>query len=225
MKIKTVTLAGLLLLSPASYADVSATVTTVSDYLFNGVSQTQEDPAIQGSLDWAGDSGWYAGSWGSTVDFSEVDIEWDFYVGRFMQLTDNLSVDLGIAQYTYHGDGGSSDFNYPEVYAKWGYYNSEINFWYTWDYFGTGAGHYIVMFNQHFPVTDDFSIMAGVDFSQSMDSDKYVWEPGDKNYFHWQLTGNYSYGGFDMSLGVQGTDIDTYGDTTILFTIGRTFQF
>ena len=52
-------------------ADTSITVTGVSDYLFNGVSQTQEDPAIQACFDWAGDTGWYAGVWGSNVDFGE----------------------------------------------------------------------------------------------------------------------------------------------------------
>ena len=55
--------------SASCITQTSATVTAVSDYLFNGVSQTQEDPALQASFDWADDSGIYAGVWGSNVDF------------------------------------------------------------------------------------------------------------------------------------------------------------
>ena len=92
-------------------ADTSITVTGVSDYLFNGVSQTQEDSAIQASFDWAGDTGWYAGVWGSNVDFGEdTNIEFDGYVGYYTALNDVLNLDVGIAQYTYHGGDESSSF-------------------------------------------------------------------------------------------------------------------
>jgi uncharacterized protein (TIGR02001 family) len=209
-----------------AWAGFSATVTGVSDYLFNGVSQTQEDPAIQGSLDWAHDNGWYAGVWGSNVDFGEdTDVEADLYVGFYQDLNDSMNMDLGVAQYTYHGAGHSSDYDYAEAYAKFGFHHTNLNFWYAWDYFGTGAGHYIVMLTQTIPLTDAASLLLGVDRSASLDEDKFAWEDGDEDYIHWQITGNYSFHGFDMSLGVHGTDLDTYGDTTLLFTIGRTFEF
>ena len=76
-------------------------------------------------------------------------MEWDFYVGRYLTLTDAVSIDYGIAYYSYHGGDNSSAGNYPEVYTKFGmvndYGNSELNFWYSWDYFGTGGGHAIAM--------------------------------------------------------------------------------
>ena len=53
----------LALLSTSAMADLSTTVTLASDYTFNGVSQTMNDPAIQGSLDYAfADSGVYVGT-------------------------------------------------------------------------------------------------------------------------------------------------------------------
>ena len=48
---------GLLLMSTAANAGLSATVTATSDYTFNGVSQTDNGPALQGSLDYGFDSG------------------------------------------------------------------------------------------------------------------------------------------------------------------------
>jgi uncharacterized protein (TIGR02001 family) len=52
----------LLATSSAALADVSATVNLTSDYTFNGVSQTGNDLALQGSLDYAGADGFYTGA-------------------------------------------------------------------------------------------------------------------------------------------------------------------
>ncbi|ABE54007.1 conserved hypothetical protein [Shewanella denitrificans OS217] len=150
---------GLLVFAQTAQAGVSATVTAASDYTFNGVSQTGNDPALQGSLDYAADSGWYMGTWASNVDFGpgeDTNLEWDFYVGQYFQLTDVVSLDAGIAYYTYHGDDASSDYKYPEVYTKFGFANdlgqTELNFWYSWDYFGVEADHYIAMIAHTFTI-------------------------------------------------------------------------
>ena len=61
---------GLMLVAgPALAGEFSSTITATSDYDFRGVSQTGKDPALQLSLDYAFDSGFYAGLWGSNVDF------------------------------------------------------------------------------------------------------------------------------------------------------------
>ena len=46
--------------------DVSATVTGVSDYRFRGVSSSDRDPAIQGSVD-LNYRGFYVGAWASSI--------------------------------------------------------------------------------------------------------------------------------------------------------------
>lgn len=55
--------------SPLGNFDVSMNVALTSDYIFRGISQTQGDPAIQGGLDVAHESGLYIGTWASNVDF------------------------------------------------------------------------------------------------------------------------------------------------------------
>jgi len=64
-------LAALVLLASASiaHAQFSGTVTAVSDYDFRGITQSAQDPAIQGSIDWAAESGLYLGAWASNIDF------------------------------------------------------------------------------------------------------------------------------------------------------------
>ncbi|MCF2907098.1 MULTISPECIES: TorF family putative porin [Pseudoalteromonas] len=222
---KKLLLCTFLAVSANGYAATSSTITLVSDYLFNGVSQTDEDPAIQASLDWAGDSGLYAGFWGSQVDFGEgTDIEADGYIGYYTAIDDTVNVDIGIAQYTYHGGDNSSDYNYPEAYVKFNVGNTNLNFWHTWDYFGTDAGHSIVMLTHAIPINDNLSFEVGIDHSISHDKDKWKWEDDD-SYTHWRATVNYSINDWALSLGYEDTTLDTMGDSTVLVTLARTFNF
>ncbi|MBD9481791.1 hypothetical protein IB229_02325 [Pseudomonas sp. PDM14] len=94
--------------SPLGNFDVSMTATLASDYIWRGQSQTAGEAAIQGSLDVAHESGLYAGVWASNVDdaafpgnTSGADIEVDYYIGYGYGFTDDISVDLQLAKYTY----------------------------------------------------------------------------------------------------------------------------
>jgi uncharacterized protein (TIGR02001 family) len=116
---------GLLLVAGAAQAGVSSTVTIVSDYDFRGFSQSGSDPALQVSLDYAADSGWYAGVWGSNIDdFLDYDgsgvaeTEIDLYTGYSKSFDNGWGYDVGITYYTY---SGASDLNYFEVYGKVSY--------------------------------------------------------------------------------------------------------
>ena len=111
---------GLLASAAAANAEVSGTAAIVSDYDFRGVTQTGESPAVQLSIDYAHDSGWYAGTWGSNVDqFSDGGIntastEVDLYTG-FKGEAGALGWDAGVTYYTY---SGASDLNFAEIYGK-----------------------------------------------------------------------------------------------------------
>jgi hypothetical protein len=65
---KTLIATALLASSSAAMAEISANVTLASDYVFRGVSQTDNQMAIQGGFDWGHDSGFYVGTWASNVD-------------------------------------------------------------------------------------------------------------------------------------------------------------
>ncbi|MBT6674912.1 MAG: hypothetical protein HOB02_06780, partial [Proteobacteria bacterium] len=43
----------------------SANVLIATEYLYRGITQTNEDPTIQGGMDYAHSSGFYAGTWAS----------------------------------------------------------------------------------------------------------------------------------------------------------------
>jgi uncharacterized protein (TIGR02001 family) len=51
--------------------NISANIGVVSNYLFRGVTQTQDGAAVQGGLDFTHSSGFYIGTWASNVDFND----------------------------------------------------------------------------------------------------------------------------------------------------------
>ena len=53
--------------APASAHTFTGNVGFVSDYVFRGISQTQNHPAIQGGFDYNHASGFYVGTWASNV--------------------------------------------------------------------------------------------------------------------------------------------------------------
>ncbi len=221
----------LLAVSAESAAAVSSTVKLVSDYTFNGVSQTGNDPALQASLDYAADSGFYAGTWASNVDFGGADdtnIEWDAYIGQYFQLNEKIGLDAGIAYYTYHGDSASDTYNYPEAYTKFNYSSAmgstELNFWYSWDYFGVGANHYIAMVAHTVEVAAGHNVKVSFDRSTSNNENKWAWN-GKDAYNHYRAEYMTSWKGFDLNLALEDTSmsIDT-ADTRVVFSVSRTFS-
>jgi uncharacterized protein (TIGR02001 family) len=221
----------LIALSATAAADVSSTVNLASDYTFNGISQTGNDPALQASLDYSAESGFYVGTWASNVDFGgDTNIEWDAYLGQYFQLNKEVSLDVGIAYYTYNGGSTSEAPDYPEVYTKFGYNsslgNSELNFWYSWDYFGSGAGHYITMVAHTFEVTPGHSVKVSFDRSTSTDKAKWAWDAaGNDTYNHYRVEYMTSWKGFDFDLALEDTslDIDT-ADARVVLSVSRTFS-
>ncbi|MBL8845714.1 MAG: hypothetical protein JNN24_08085 [Hyphomicrobium zavarzinii] len=80
---------------------VNAAIT--SDYVFRGVSQSDNDPALQAGIDFAYGI-LYAGAWGSSIDetFLGGNLEIDYYAG-IKPVLGPATFDLGILYYTYPG--------------------------------------------------------------------------------------------------------------------------
>ena len=125
---KTLIATALLASSSASLAEISGNVTMASDYVFRGISQTDNQMAIQGGFDYEHESGLYIGTWASNVDsdffYSAKDpqVEWDIYAG-YSGKVDNFGYDLGYIRYQYPS---TDDVNTNEWYASGSYSAGEI---------------------------------------------------------------------------------------------------
>jgi uncharacterized protein (TIGR02001 family) len=117
-----------------------------SNYIFRGVSQTSEKPAVQGGFDYAHASGFYAGTWGSNVswlsDFTAYtgsSVELDVYGGYKSTIgKSDFGFDVGAIYYYYPGDKNTSlSADTAEVYGalSWKWVTAKISY-VTGDYFG-----------------------------------------------------------------------------------------
>ena len=134
-----VTLLGLLFAFEAC-AQVSGSLSVVSDYRFRGESLSDEKPAAQLNVAYDHPSGWYAGAFGSTIQLanqSNRHLQTLAYVGYARRAASGLSWDIGA---DYSAFSGADDYNYEEVYSGIVSDNVSGRIYYAPDYFGQGSG-------------------------------------------------------------------------------------
>jgi len=112
MKKTALTLAMGLMISGAANAALEANIGATSNYLWRGVTQSSDDGAISGGLDYSHDSGLYAGTWVSSLGGTGSEV--DYYAG-FSGESESVGYDLGYIYYQYD-DASLSDF--AEVYGS-----------------------------------------------------------------------------------------------------------
>ncbi|MCH7315284.1 TorF family putative porin [Acinetobacter sp. ANC 3882] len=126
----------------------SANVTAASQYVSRGFQQTWGKPALQGGMDYNHSSGFYAGTWASTVSdhfIRDASVEWDVYTGYSRSFGD-WTVGTKVAYYFYPGakttaDTDNTRFDYGEIIPEISYGPLSVKYaiTYTQDYFGNNA--------------------------------------------------------------------------------------
>lgn len=183
-----------------------------SDYVFRGVSQTDEEAALSLGADLNFDNGFYVGAWGSNVDFGDggPDVEIDTYIGWSVDLSETWNLDLMVNRYNYIGeddDFGDGDYNefigtlaYDETYSlTFGYTNDVYNLDDDGFYYGI-AGSW----------TLGYDVGLDVSFGHSTFGDT-----GIEDYNDWSVSVNRDFGPVNAALGFYGTDAsgdDNFGD-------------
>jgi uncharacterized protein (TIGR02001 family) len=210
--------AGLLGVAGATQAGVTSTWTLTNDYDFRGITQTARDPALQASLDYAHDSGWYIGAWGSNVDFGGGDpnLEVDVYTGFTKTLDTGLNYDFGGVYYTYHSSTHPK-LDYGELYAGVGFTDKsgmsiKGKFFYSPDFGGdstpgnTSAEYISGDFSYPLPANLSLTAHAGYNFGDYWDDldDAGAGRP----YFDYAVGVGYTAGKFNFSLKyIDGSDL------------------
>jgi len=170
MKIALAAAAATVALSGAAMAEelkLSYNLGVTSDYVFRGVSQTQEDPAIQGGIDATYGIG-YAGVWASNVDFGADDptAEIDLYAGVRPTIGDT-SLDLGVLYYGYVEDKGiQGSYSYVELKAAashtFGPATLGAAVYYSPEYPGDGGDSTYVEANAAMPIAPKLTLSGAV---------------------------------------------------------------
>lgn len=100
--------------SSLAQAEVSANIGATSNYIWRGISQTDNGAAVQGGLDWSDASGIYAGTWASNIDGGT---ELDIY-GGYSGKAGEFGYDVGVIGYLYPD---LEDLDFWELYANGSY--------------------------------------------------------------------------------------------------------
>ena len=200
--VRIATALGLLGAATAAHAELSATVTGISDYRFRGISLTNDDPALQGSLDWAGENGFYVGAWASNIDYGndvDGDIEVDLYAGFAGGAEDGLGWDVGIVWYAYPGADDIDD--YPEIYAGLSFGVFDVKQWYSNDLGGTELDGWYTEGNASFalPANLTLNLHAGYNYGDAFDNTEYL---------DYSIGLAYTLGNFELGLAWIDTDLD-----------------
>lgn len=120
MKLKAIVLLSTLVLSGAVLAQAKApepdytlsyNIGGVTEYRYRGISQSGRKPALQGGIDFAHKSGFYLGTWASTIRWikdssvggatAKGPVELDVYGGYKGAINDTFSYDVGGLEYWY----------------------------------------------------------------------------------------------------------------------------
>ncbi|MCB2064909.1 MAG: TorF family putative porin [Novosphingobium sp.] len=101
---------------------ISGNAAVVTDYRFRGVGLSGGDIAIQGGIDVGHSSGFYIGTWGSSIDGGDYgSVELDIYGGWSGDIADGVSADVGAIYYAYPNGLAGADLDYIEFYASLGF--------------------------------------------------------------------------------------------------------
>jgi uncharacterized protein (TIGR02001 family) len=196
--------------APAS--PFSFNVSVASQYIYRGLTQTDYKPAIQGGVDYAHPSGFYAGTWASNVSWlddygiSSGKVEIDLYTG-FKKSFGDWTGDVGFLRYEYLGSThqGFTNPDTNELYAAIGWkfvtlkYSHAIS-----NTFGTADSknsNYIDL-TAAIPVADTWTLTAHAGYQKFRGPSSDV-----ASYADWKLEIAKDFGnGFTAGLGGTGND-------------------
>ncbi len=215
--------------------EFSANVAFTTDYRFRGITQSDDDPALQGGLDYSvdvgNDFGIYLGAWASSVNFNDGDeasIELDYYGGVTANF-DGIGVDFGLIYYTYPGASSSLNYDYLELKADLSYSPVEmltvgVGYNYSPDYFASSG-------NYHYPhaaveLTPDLGLPVPLTldatFGYNFIDDKAAFGAGD--YADWTVGIGTSYKILTFKLQYVDNNLSgSVGDAAVVFTVGAAF--
>jgi uncharacterized protein (TIGR02001 family) len=107
--------------APAPDYTLSYNAGVVTDYRYRGLTQSRHQAAVQGGVDFAHSSGFYLGTWASTIKWvkdggGDAPVEIDFY-GGYKGTAGAISYDVGALRYQYPGHDLVSSPNTTELYG------------------------------------------------------------------------------------------------------------
>lgn len=142
------------LTSGAVFAEFSGNVGVTSNYIWRGESQAADESAVFGGIDYAHESGFYVGTWTSSLGGGE-NYEVDLYAGFGFEVG-ALGMDIGAISYQYPQENNDDDTTEGYIGVSYSMFSAKYS--YTDDYFNSGESAYYAEVGADIPVKDDLSL-------------------------------------------------------------------
>ena len=201
--------------------DLSFNVGAATDYVFRGVSQTDENSQIFAAADLTAGR-WYAGVWASNIDYNDgTEAEVDLY-GGFKPEFAGLTLDLGAIVYLYPGQPDGADYDYIEAKVgasrSFGAASVAVNAFYSPDFFGAEDEALFLEGSLGYTVREGLSVSGALGRQ---------WVSSDLDYTTWNAGVNWAFAE-RLALDVRYFDTDEdflgeLGDGRLVAAIKATF--
>ena len=161
MKLKPIAAAlGLAVLAAPAAAELNANIGVTSNYVWRGVTQTNDDSAVSGGVDFTHKDGFYVGTWVSNLSRTNGNTsgqyEHDIY-GGYNFKAGPVDLDVGYIQYLYPVGNANSDFSEAYVNATYKQFGGGVALTLSKD--GTGDDNDIYIYaNANFEIKKDLSL-------------------------------------------------------------------
>lgn len=185
---------------------ITGSASLVSDYRFRGVSQSNEDLAVQGSINLNTDMGLYIGTWASSIELPGAgSTEVDIYGGYKFDLG-GAALDAGVLYYYYPGADFASDF--AEVYASvsgaFGPATAKVGLYYAPDQNAIGSEDNWYWYGDLSGAIPETPVTLKAHLGYST-GDSFL-TLGEDNYLDWMVGADFTYK--NLTLGVSYVDTD-----------------
>ena len=192
---------------------VSANMAITSNYVWRGMTQSANSPAVQGGID-LDYKGLYAGVWGSNVEWGgNASLEADAYLGYANEIS-GFSYDVGYTQFMYPNQ--SNELNFAEAHVKLGY---------DFEVVSVGAAYYLGVETDTIDPTDVWELSASAPLAMEFSVDA-TYADYDTVGAYYLVGLNKSFGKFDFTLAYTAMDYDdatSEDEDNFVATVGTSF--
>jgi len=237
---KTLIATAMLATTTMAQAEISGNVTLASDYVFRGISQTDNQIAVQGGFDYEHESGLYIGTWASNVDSSffqngtDPQTELDGYVGYSGELG-VIGYDVGYLRYQYPGASsvGTNEYHVTGSYStgSFGDFSLTANYSPSLNFFASDESAWY--WNAGYETTlpwYEIGFSASLGYSTGDAFDKNDGDGLNDTYTDWSIGVSKNVFGVDLGLTYTDTDfsddadedaLDYLSDARVVFSISK----
>jgi len=202
-----------LLTSTCSFSEGSANLGLASNYVWRGKTQSNDEIAASGGLDYSAESGFYAGTWTSMLSGGSYEL--DLY-GGFSKEVNGVTYDIGIISYQYPND---NDY-FNEIYLNLAYSDFVFAMATTFDSkdnlgaeFSNGDLYLSLVYSHEFAYEIQWAATLGhYDFDDDIGDD----------YTHYNISASKH----DFTLALDTTNnLTSNNDTILSLAYSKTFEF